>query len=344
MVSPKKSAIFQRLSMLGSFFPLSQLHIVLWLMPNSFARAYCEIPSTFINSLILSATVILIILLTLYALGYIICSIYALGQVYIFWRTHMKKLLILLLCIVIFSLVIFTACDNISKKEQEKFDQIALCLDAGDYEKALDLCNDLSKRELKKGKSTILDAVKKQADNYLQTLSDWMCNDHDGVIDTTVVKKFRLLSAILDVIGFDSTIDISNVKSFIDSVIALEPYAKWNDFSNNNGYTYSTTAFEYLSKALKSTSLSTFEYYLELSVSDFKSAYYECDRYSSSYGCGIAAKYYKSYADYLQSVLDDTNKARNESYDTSFEKIREEWSDVVDMLNRYVDTLPDKIY
>ena len=56
----------------------------------------------------------------------------------------MKKLLILLLCIVIFSLVIFTACDNISKKEQEKFDQIALCLDAGDYEKALDLCNDLS--------------------------------------------------------------------------------------------------------------------------------------------------------------------------------------------------------
>ncbi len=256
----------------------------------------------------------------------------------------MKKTIATLICIILLSLLLFTACDETTKKEQEKFDQIVVCLEAGDYSQALALCNGLSERELEKGKPIILSAIKEEANDYLVNVDDWCFNDHDGVIDLSVVSKFKTLSTILNVIKFDSSVDISNVKTFIDSVIALEPYAKWNDFYDHNGYSYFSSAMDYVQKASNSSSSTMFDYYLNLAIQDFKYAYNECNSRYSSYGCGYVAEYYKSFVDFLEDIANDIDSDRNKSYDSAYDRILDEWSDVLDVIGQFTDTLPDKVY
>lgn len=256
----------------------------------------------------------------------------------------MKKTIIALICLIFLSLLLFTACDEISKKEQAKFDQIVLCIDAGDYTTALALCNDLSEKEIEKGKPIILDAIKTEASDYLEDINDWCFNDSDGVIDLVVLAKFKTLSTILNVIKFDSSVDVSNVKAFIDSVIALEPYAKWNDFSNNNGYSYSSTATDYLQMAINSSTSTMFDYYLNLAIQNYKSAYYECYAHYNSYGCNYNAEYYKSFINFLEDIANDKDSNRNKSYDTAYNNILDEWGDVLDSIGDFIDKLPEKIY
>lgn len=256
----------------------------------------------------------------------------------------MKKTIIALICIIFLSLLLFTACDGISKKEQEKFDQIVVCIDAGDYAQALALCNGLSEKEIEKGKPIILDAIKTEASDYLEDIDNWYFNSSDGVIDLAVLAKFKTLSTILNVIKFDSSVDVSNVKTFIDSVIALEPYAKWNDFYNNNGYSYSSTAADYLQMAINSSTSTMFDYYLNLAIQNYKSAYYECYSHYNSYGCGYNAEYYKTFINFLEDIANDKDSNRKKSYDTAYGNILDEWSDALDVLGDFIDELPEKIY
>lgn len=261
-----------------------------------------------------------------------------------FGGTPMRKTIIVFICVIFLSLFIFTACDEITKKEQEKFDQIVVCIDAGDYTQALALCNGLSEKEIAKGKPYILDAIKKEANDFLEDIDDWCFNDSDGVIDIAVLTKFKTLSTILNVIKFDSSVDISNVKTFIDSIIALEPYAKWNDFANNNGYSYSSTAYDYLQKAINSSSSTMFDYYINLATQNYKSAYYECYSHYNSYGCGYNAEYYKTFVNFLEDIANDKDSNRNKLYDEVYNNILDEWGDVLSIISDLIDKLPDKIY
>ena len=255
----------------------------------------------------------------------------------------MKKLAVILLVIMI--LFVFVACGETDDAEAEQigdYEKVVKCLEANELGNALNECNKLNQKTLEAGKSDILEAVKNNVEKYL-TDSTWLFNDNVGVVDTAVIAEFKIYSQILMKIEVNEN-DFTNVVDFVNMVLSLEKYTKWNDFWKRSGIGDFNDALDYLNDATNYSSASMREYYVSLAYDSVKDAYNGCRNFTNSYGLKIMANYYKTWVDALDRYLDGGSLNRDKTYDSQFEAIIDEYSLVLDEVEVINDNFPSKIY
>lgn len=256
-------------------------------------------------------------------------------------KIKLKYLFVSILSIIVM-LSAFVACNNGNDNAEQSYEKVMVCIEANDFDEAIELCEDLTQDSINEGKNEILSAIKDKASWYLSNLS-WLSNSSVGIIDEKVVEEFKKYDRLLKLIEVNDE-DFTNVDSFVDSVLMLGKYIEWNDFYKYNGVEEYNEAMEYVENAKDYTSDTLKEYYWQLAYNRMFNAYNTAKNHQTSKGLKECADFYKTGVDALESLLKGGSGMRNQAYDNAYSAVINQYKEVLKTALDIIAEFPTKLY
>lgn len=230
-----------------------------------------------------------------------------------------------------------------TRQSNDESVEIVACIESQEFFKALDKCKSLKPKKLLKYKDKILDAIKRRL-NYCITYSTYKSGLY--WIDLRTIREAYAYKGILKL--FLESEEVLEQIEVVDKIIALEKFAKWNDYAAEDDEILSDVeSFIKRGDSFKETSIENANRY-------YKNALTVCKRASlnffddRNYGFKETAAFYTNYAKIISCKIEGRNPSEAETlaFDdakASYTRIYEEYLAALEEYADLIQRLPSSV-
>ena len=253
----------------------------------------------------------------------------------------MKKFIAIIMAVVMCASLCSCSIFNADKKEVDNaIDNVVDNINAGELDLAISIISEMDEKTLSSGKSEILEAIISEMETYIDP-NAWVCTDN-CFVDEDVIVAFEKYQTIVN--ALDLSEDESNVNAFIEKVLSLKEYIRWNDLHVLGKHDYENRVIDMLKKGLNNSTYAK-SYYQE-AYNLCMEAYNNCKNYTG-YGIKEASDYYYDYASTIYGFIypsygttSNDDDASREAYTKIIQEEIEDMNVVIDIC----DSFPESLY